>query len=437
MAEVHLARAHGTAAIDRLVAVKLVTSHMADDASFVAMLQQEARIATSLDHPNIAALLDFGWSEGEPYLVTEYVHGWPLQEVLRAAANAGAALPMGCAVGIVRAVAEALHYAHEARDVEGRPLGIVHRDVSPSNVLVRYDGVIKVVDFGIAKATRLPVATETGTLKGKRGYMSPEQCNGLELDRRSDVFCLGILLFEVTTGYRLFSGHNDFAVMNRIVKGEIVSPSQVQADYPAELERIVLRALAVKPGDRQPDAATVQRELEAFAREERLDTSSLQLQAFLDRVMGPRPHPALELEGTTPSSPPSGDTQVVGTGSTAQRARRRRWQRLAFVASTIVGVTLTVVVAHALTRTPAAVDRPTAPASAPVVIEDPVAAPRSIAQPIVDDVPLDEVVPAKEETPPRRSAPRTKSTRRAKPAASVPESPRRPRRTLFPDADTP
>ena len=435
MAEVHLARAHGIGAIDRLVAVKLVTSHMADDAAFVAMLQQEARIATSLDHPNIAALLDFGWSEGEPYLVTEYVHGWPLQEVLRAAASAGAPLPMGCAIGIVRAVAEALHYAHEARDVEGRPLGIVHRDVSPSNVLVRYDGVIKVVDFGIAKATSLPVATETGTLKGKRGYMSPEQCNGLELDRRSDVFCLGILLFEVTTGFRLFSGHNDFAVMNRIVKGEIVAPSQVQAGYPAELERIVLRALSAKASDRQPDAATVQRELEAFAREERLDTSSLLLQALLDRVMGPRPHPALEHEGTPALPPPVGDTAIVGTGSTAQRARRQKWQRLAFVAS-IVAVGLTVVVAHALTRTPTVVDapiEPPAPIGAPH-IEDPVV---PVAAPREPALVRDEVVPAKDEAPPRRSVPRTRSPKRAKPAARAPESPRRPRRTLFPDTDAP
>ncbi len=477
MAEVYLARAHGVGDTDRLVAVKLVSSHMADDAAFVAMLQQEARIATSLDHPNIAAVLDFGWSDGEPYLVTEYVHGWSLQEVLRAAANAGSPLPLGCALGILRAVAEALHYAHEARDVEGRPLGVVHRDVSPSNVLVRFDGVVKVVDFGIAKATSLPTATETGTLKGKRGYMSPEQCNGLEIDRRSDVFALGILLFEVTTGYRLFCGDNDFAVMNRIVKGEFVRPSEVMPGYPDALERIVVRALSPRRDARQPDAACIQRELEAFARDERIEVSSLALREALEDLMGARPHPALEHDVTS-LPPPAGDT-LANAAAATRRITRRSWRWPVFASLLIGGVTTSVVVGHALTSddaqqadgpepvasgmpeaagsaaVPAATralttDSPAPPSHADSVAPAPRAdplAPASQAGSVAAALPADPSAAAKEErTSPHRDPPQpTKAPRRrrvttrsqpSEPATTVApstEAPRRPRRTLFPD----
>jgi serine/threonine protein kinase len=438
MAEVFLARSHGIGRVDKLVAVKLVSSHLADEPAIVAMLQQEARLTASLDHPNIAAVLDFAVCEDEPFLVCEYVHGHSLQDVLKAAAERGSPLPLGVAVGIARAIAEALHYAHEACDADGRPLGIVHRDVSPSNVLLRHDGVVKVVDFGIAKATSLPGATESGTLKGTRGSMAPEQCNGLDVDRRTDVFALGIVLFEITTGFRLFTGRNDFEVMNRIAKGEIVRPSSVRADYPPALERIVLRALATSPSDRQPDAAEIQREIEAFAREEKLDTSSLALRECLDGLVGPRPHPALEMPVASPSAadPPS--------SSTAERARRRTW-RLALAGGSVVACGLTIAVARALASAPEVAERsdesaaPEPAAIAPAVAPaqpPPPTEPAPVVAPIEPPAAAsdaDDQRPRGKSRTPKRTSRRSASATRTEPSAAPREPTRRPSRALFPD----
>jgi serine/threonine protein kinase len=421
MAEVYLARSHGIDSIDKLVAVKLVSAHLADDPAFVAMLRQEARIVTNLDHPNIASVIDFAVSDGESFLVTEYVHGYSLYDVLHTISTRGLDMPMGVAVGIARAVAEALHYAHEACDADGRPLGIVHRDVSPSNVLLRYDGVVKVVDFGIAKATGVQGPTESGMLKGKCSYMSPEQCNALAIDRRSDVFALGIVLFELTTGRRLFGGRNDFEVMNRITRGDVVPPSKVRAGIPEALERVVLRALATKPGDRFANAAAMQAELEAFAREERLDTSPLRLRELLDEVMGPRPHPARELESSaTYVASPSGSGR-----NTAARGRRRR-VGLALAGGTITIAALTVLVAQALASAPQreAVEATHDPYVSPpqeALAPTPSPAAREPAPPI-------EAPAATTPAPPDRARARRRSTR-----ARTPLPPRRPSAALFPD----
>ncbi len=454
MAEVWLARSRGIERIDRLVAVKLVSPHVADDPAFVTMLRQEARIATNLDHPNIASVIDFAECDGESFLVTEYVHGYSLYEVLRAAAQRGHRIPLGVAIGIARAIAEALHYAHEACDVDGRPLGIVHRDVSPSNVLLRHDGVVKVVDFGIAKATGLQGPTESGVLKGKCSYMAPEQCNALAVDRRTDVFALGIVMFEVTTGRRLFGGRNDFEVMNRISRGDVVPPSTVIPDYPPALERVVLRALALRPEDRHPDTAAIQAELEAFAREERLDTSSLRLRELLDTLMGPRPHPALEVDTRVGAATVDATAGSLAR-STAERTRRRRL-RVA-IAGGVVATALTVVVARAVASAPddvtTAAAEPEAKPNEPRTSDDPPTSEKpptipetpAVGEPPKPSAPLDTTTATAPNDgavtidPPADRRPRT-TTRRARtratkrpPTEETPATPRRPSRSLFPD----
>ncbi|MBX7077641.1 MAG: protein kinase [Nannocystaceae bacterium] len=284
MAELYLAKAVGIAGFEKPCVLKLVLPHLTDDAVFIEMFLGEARLAATLDHPNIVHVTDIGEIEGEYFFVMEYVHGRDVRALLRAC-NPGT-LPLQAALTIAHEVCEGLHYVHERRDSSGRFLGLVHRDVSPSNVMVSFDGTVKVVDFGIAKATEMRHATRTGVLKGKVHYMAPEQCEGLALDRRTDVFALGILLYEMTTGRPLFTGTNDYYVMSRIVRGVFARPREVDPAYPPELERIVLRALAREPGERYVSAQALQVDLEAYARGAGLTLSSRLLSETMHDVFG-------------------------------------------------------------------------------------------------------------------------------------------------------
>jgi hypothetical protein len=194
-------------------------------------------------------------------------------------------LPLAQAIGIVAAAAAGLHYAHEKRGPGGEPLNIVHRDVSPSNVLVSYDGAVKVTDFGIAKWAYQRTQTQEGALKGKFAYMSPEQCRGKALDARSDVFALGTILYELTTGRAPFAAETDFEILNKIVGGAPEAPSWTDGrEYPPALAEIVMRALASDPAARTPTAQALQVELEAFARAERLEVSTVALGALMQRL---------------------------------------------------------------------------------------------------------------------------------------------------------
>ena len=267
MAELFLARREGPAGFRKLVALKRVLPHLADDPAFARMFIGEARLAAGLVHPHVAQVLDLGELEGRSFLAMEYVHGQDLRAVLQQAGRAlpERCLPLPCALAVVEAVADALHHAHELRGPGGRPLELVHRDVSPSNVLLGYDGSIKLTDFGIAKVSSETQATATHSLKGKIAYMSPEQARGEPVDRRSDVFSLGIVLFEATTGYRLFTGPSEFAILNQVARGEVVSPRDAIPEYPAALEAIVMRALAPAVEDRHPTALALAQDLRAFA----------------------------------------------------------------------------------------------------------------------------------------------------------------------------
>ena len=284
MAELFLARTVGPEGFEKLVVLKKILPKFAESSKFVRLFLDEARLAAALDHPHIAHVYDLGKLETSYFFTMEYVHGQDLHAVVKRAGRLGKRIPIAHAVQLAHAVASALHYAHDRRGHDGALLGIVHRDVSPSNVLVSYDGAIKLVDFGVAKATTSSVKTRTGTLKGKISYMSPEQAKGSPIDRRSDVFALGTVLWELVTSQRLFKADNDLATIQKIIHSEAEPPTQLRPDCPPELETIVLKALAVDASERYQTAEDLQLDLEELAREHKLVQSTVALRAFMHEL---------------------------------------------------------------------------------------------------------------------------------------------------------
>src|SRR5262245_53181136 len=219
--------------------------------------------------------------DGSYFFTMEYLHGQDVRSILHRAWRTGEKLPIENAVQIARNVASALHFAHEKQRSDGALLGIVHRDVSPSNIIVTYDGATKLLDFGVAKNTASTVKTRTGMLKGKISYMSPEQARGAPVDRRSDIFSLGVVLWEMVTVQRLFRGDNDLATLQLILHHRPPPLTALRPDCPRELERIVLRALAHDPVDRYPTAEHLVSELGELARERKLKQSATALSATI------------------------------------------------------------------------------------------------------------------------------------------------------------
>lgn len=255
MASVWAARLKGTRGFQKLVAIKTMLPGLVDDPSFERMFLDEAKLASQVRHPHVIETMDLGEQDRILYLVMEWVSGEPLSVILQYAATRGG-IPLPIAVHVATQACRGLHAAHELRDENGALVGLVHRDVSPQNVLVTYDGVVKVVDFGVAKATaRLDTQTEAGQLKGKIAYMSPEQLRGEKLDRRADVFAMGILLYMMTTGKHPFRGDDQARTIARISSDEpAVLPSVLVPGYPPGLESCVMQALAKDPAKRFPSA---------------------------------------------------------------------------------------------------------------------------------------------------------------------------------------
>ena len=291
MAELYVARTTGVEGFERLCVLKRILPQYARDDEFVAMFLDEARLAATLHHPNVIQVYDIGQKDGLYYFAMEYVHGQDLAAIISAARRQKRGLKLEHSIAIAAEVAAGLHHAHEQRDPRGTPLGIVHRDVSPTNILVSYDGNVKVVDFGIAKAAARRTMTTAGSAKGKLGYMSPEQVRAhRDLDRRSDVFSLGIVLYELTTGKPLFRGDSDFAIAEQIVEGTIPSPRAVRPTYSPGLEAIVMKALARDRAARFATARELQLALEEYARTEQLRLSAVGISEFMaalfpDQVM--------------------------------------------------------------------------------------------------------------------------------------------------------
>jgi serine/threonine protein kinase len=275
MAEAWLAEQQGAAGMTRTVVVKRVLPHLSDQPEFTRMLVNEARLAARLGHPNIAQIYDLGRVGDEYFLTMEYVPGVELQILAeRAAERNKTPLPLGPMVRVILDLCAGLHHAHGATDSMGHPLGLVHRDVSPQNVLLTHDGVVKLIDFGVAKATAWASETMAGAAKGKHGYMSPEQVRGYPLDARSDQFAVGILLWEMVTWRRLFRRDADYLTMSAVVEDDPPPLGSIRKEAPERLDVIVQRALAKDPDDRYPTCEELADDLEQLARRSGWDISS-------------------------------------------------------------------------------------------------------------------------------------------------------------------
>ena len=269
MGQVYLARATGLGGFERQVVVKTLDLSIAgdeDDAAFVNMFLDEARLVGALNHQYIAPVYEVGCDEeGRYYLVMDFVQGETAEAVFRVSSERNQLVPLAFSLTVGSCVASALDYAHRLCAADGSPLNVVHRDVSLSNVMCSHDGAVKLIDFGIAKAANRATKTQVGTLKGKIGYLAPEQIMRGPVDHRADIFALGIVLYELTTGTRAFRDNSDLVTLERITTGDIRRPSEVVAGYPHELERIVMKALSVDPAKRFQDAGALGRSLEAYA----------------------------------------------------------------------------------------------------------------------------------------------------------------------------
>ena len=401
MADIFLCRARGIQGFEKLAIIKRVRQDRAFDKKMVDLFLDEARLAASLQHPNIVQVFEFGIVDGSYFLAMQYVHGEDVHALIKRMRESGATLPLPEVLAIVVGVCQGLHYAHECEGLNGRALGIVHRDISPSNVLISYDGAVLITDFGIAKATSRSSETTTGTVRGKLAYMSPEQCRGLPLDRRSDIFAIGTLLHELSTGKSLFGGTSDFDVMKAIVEDPVRAPSAQVAGYPGELDRIVLKALARDPAHRYATARELQLDLERFAVEHKMPISSARLaglmqERFADRIAGWRERVALDgAARAAMARPPSAEIEIVPAETTATvvdvppAARPRKKMRAGLVAAMAAAAAFVVVVQRQLASSHAAVPTAT-PAAAPLTITAPsvaLAPPAALTPPIAATAP--------------------------------------------------
>jgi eukaryotic-like serine/threonine-protein kinase len=263
MATVYLGRALGAGGFERRVAIKVMHEHISDDLDFEAMFLDEARLAAQIHHPNVVSTIDVQKSEEGMFLVMEYVEGASLKRILRELRQRKEVMPIAIAVRVMVDALAGLHAAHELHDHDGKPLEIVHRDVSPHNILVGTDGITRLLDFGVARAAARLGSTGAGTLKGKIAYMPPEQGRGDEIDRRADVYAAGVVLWELLTGQRLFEAEHDGALVPMILAGPERSPAEANPRVPEAVDRVCMKALAVDPAQRFATAEDFADALEA------------------------------------------------------------------------------------------------------------------------------------------------------------------------------
>ena len=286
MATVYLARLGGAGGFQRFVAIKRLHPHLAKDSEFTQMFLDEARLAARLHHPNVVPILEIGESPDGYYLVMEYIEGDTLARILARSAQAGRALPPKVAIRACLDALLGLHTAHELTDDDGKPLHIVHRDVSPQNILVGVDGTSRIADFGVARATSRLSTTRTGQLKGKLAYMAPEQARGKEVDRRADVFAMGIVTWESLGQKRLFKGEGEADTLNRVLYEPIPKLRAANPTVPAELEAVVMKALEREADARFPTAADFADALEKAARNVGVLGTPRDVKEHLDAVLG-------------------------------------------------------------------------------------------------------------------------------------------------------
>lgn len=420
MAELFVAVAEGAGAFEKPVAIKRILPRLAQEPEFVKMFFAEAELAASLDHPHIAKVLDFGEEGDLPYIVMEFVHGVDLSDLLR---STHGPLPYAEAATVAVQVAEALQHVHDHRDLHtGAPLGLVHRDVTPSNVLIGYSGGAKLTDFGIVKATSTTQYTATGVLKGKLSYLAPEQARCERLDRRTDVYALGLVMYELFTGRRMHRAMSEVELLARVCDGIYTPPSSVRPDIDPQVESIIARALLPDPQDRYASARDISSALETLAAQRGWVLSMAKLSEFLEGQI-PNPGP-VTVEPSAPRRPPI--TAPVARTASLRQAVKSRGRSIAVV-SVLLGVGIGAGLGPTLLdRGDPSTPTPTASPPPPVssAAAENAAAPTPVAAaPAVTPEPVPAVGEPEPTPPPEKAAPAPRKKRRksrAKPRKKKP-----------------
>jgi eukaryotic-like serine/threonine-protein kinase len=444
MAEILLGRVVGPSRFERPVVLKRILPHLARQPAFVEMFLDEARISARIRHPNVIHIEELAQEGGEVFLVMEYLEGESAAGLQKRLSSRGEMLPKGLAAYIVAEACAGLHAAHEGRDAQTGEQELVHRDVSPQNLFVTYAGQIKVLDFGIAKTSDRTACTEAGQIKGKFEYMSPEQCRGEPLDRGTDIFALGVVLYELTTGRRLFSRASPPAVLNAICLEPVVPPSRLFEDFPPALDAICMRALAAARADRYATAADMRRDLLEVVRTLATADPAASLaeqmgQLFADRIQEKRELLSKMRAGDADLNVPAGEVDIdvrVRSVTELQTAidalaprRRQHGERYRRRGSKLALVGLLVSVVGAIAMLPRwARSHEDAPSHAPVAVAAAVPppippAPRS-AQPAESELISAPAGPSgsksvRVETRPRGSRPPRRADARPTPSSSA------------------
>lgn len=383
MGTVHLGRLLGEGGFSRPVAIKRLHPHLARQEEFVHMFMDEARLAARIRHPNVLPTVDVVREDEELFLVMEYVHGAPLSLLLSKTREAGRRVPLRVGSSIANGLLLGLHAAHEATDEKGRALGIVHRDVSPQNVIVGADGATRVLDFGVAKARgRLQASTGEGTLKGKLGYLAPEQLRGAEVNRSTDIYAASVVIWELLTGRRLFPGENEGHVLEQILVGYADPPSKWDPSMPEELDRAILQGLSSDPEKRFKSAREMAMAIErsvpaapAMEVSEWVERTAFELLegraksiAAIEHGQSANSESRIALEETISRKRKEDPSSISVTRPLpTTRSRRALWVLLALIPMAIV----LFLIARKPPEEPRVLARPVASASPSVVVELP------------------------------------------------------------------
>ncbi len=427
MAEIFLAKQRAVGGFERLVVLKRILSDYASDPSFVDSFLNEARVAAQLNHPNIVQIIDFGVVQSTYFIAMEYLRGYDLATVLRAARDAKTQLPLDVALTVLRDVLSALEYAHNASDVNGQPLGLVHRDVTPSNIFLTQSGPTKVVDFGIAKATQASEAaqgkTKTGSVKGKLGYISPEQLKGLPLTRSVDVFACAIVAHELLTLRNPFRGDTEYATLANVMKGEVAPLQTLRPEISDALQRVVLRALSADPAARYAGAGEMLAALEAAAHTSDILLSHSRTAEYLTQQAALLEAANDKIERSATSNPstflPTDSPVATGVIALAEEAppKKRRWP-LFLVAAAVAAILVVLFWPKEKPEPAPAVIALPQPVVSPPPATLPVSLPVPASQPVIQPVPTPVPVVVGPKTPP----PQVKTKDSRKPPAKIAKS---------------
>lgn len=422
MAELYLARQNGVMGFERVLAIKRILPHLTEDGDFIEMFINEAKLAAQITHPHVAQVYDFGAVEGVYYMAMEYVMGKSLSYVLAAGKKRQCPIPFRHALHITAKIAAGLDHAYRGKTVGGEPLGIIHRDISPQNILIAYNGDVKLVDFGIAKAASSSTHTQTGIIKGKLSYLSPEQAWGKRVDHRSDLFSLGIVAHEMLTGNRLFKGENEFVTLERVRAAEVPPPSSIKTDLPKEIDPVILKALSKNPDDRYPTGHAFQEALEAVFHQLDPRPASKDLSEYLHRLFEKEiGQDVAEFKQVTALTKPPVTTPLptpkkasVTEKSAPTRIEKRKGNGMAIgIAIVVVAIAISAGVWYALRGQSAAVSAPSP--TVPASIEKPAPPPVVPAPP----APATEVVPPSAATVPAVEPPQTTNVKTEMPPSTA------------------